>query len=144
MKTVITAAFLILPTIVSAQAYKCTVDGVPKYQSSPCQANPDASPITLKTPSPELLRKMQTQEMIRNLQWEEIKNIEALKQRERERQAVLQDLDHQRQIARARADQSWQDYQQDRFNSECARMASQRIQGDGCPAISRYSSVKLY
>ncbi len=152
----------LLPVLAHAGAYKCTIDGVTKYQSAPCPTNPEAAPLDLKVESPERQAKMQAQEKERDKYWADLKKAEADKAQaeqaardERARRAYVRELERERQVINSRLDQSWQQqqydrerYQQrqaelDRQNTEndrarnCAIMAIAGQQGPGCPPVNR-------
>ena len=142
LKTYLFLTALLVPGLSLAQAYKCSVDGVTRYQVSPCAAAPEAAPLELKTPSPERLAKMQAQEKQRDEYWAGLKKAEAEKQKaenearaKRQRIAYAQELERERQVINARRDQLWKEHVQDRFDYNCDQLAADGLQGEGCPRI---------
>ena len=134
----------LLPALAHAGAYKCTIDGVTKYQSAPCPTNPEAAPLDLKVESPERQAKMQAQEKERDKYWADLKKAEADKAQaeqaardERAHRAWLREQDRKQAVRDARSDQVWQDYRQDRFDYDCRREAAQGRQGQNCPPVNR-------
>lgn len=94
-KTII-ALSLIIASLPAHALYKCTVDGVVKYQASPCPDNPDATPHTLDQPSPELQAKMRRQQLERNAEIAKQDLENAKRQIEIDRLNFLKRLDQDR------------------------------------------------
>jgi hypothetical protein len=72
MKPLISILMLILPCLGLADPlYKCTVNGIPKYQAVPCTDSYEATPLHLNEPSKEIKEKMLQQELAHDYQKQE-------------------------------------------------------------------------
>ncbi|MEQ1561012.1 MAG: hypothetical protein ABL933_19030 [Methyloglobulus sp.] len=143
MKNVLLTALLLMPALATAQAYKCTIDGVTKYQSSPCAKNPESAPLELKIPSEELQAKMRDQERQRDQYWVNHQKAEAEKQQaiaaaERDRITYEMELERERQVINTRRDQLWNEHEVDRTRYEqdrkyeCSKKDAKNNYGAGC------------
>jgi hypothetical protein len=116
-------ALLVAPCY-AGPLYKCTVDGIVKYQAAACDGDQKATPLELKLPSEELQEKMRHQQLQRNLEIAEQDLERAKQQKKIDEQNFWKRLEQDRIDSNNRYNQRMKEIEEDsqrrQFETNCA------------------------